>query len=194
MLKIGEVLQAASGYFSAQCYELHQPPALGSLVKIREGTKDILAIVTGAQTRGIDPSRLPVARGANDNDQDDVFKANPQLARLLVTEFNAVITGYIEDGNLHCYLPPRPGHIHSFVFACTDDETRLFSSRLDFLDALVLSPPGLFQVDEVIAASLRTFCHLHPEPEEYLVAAGKHLTALIGDQLMRLNSILKRLK
>lgn len=194
MLKIGEVIQASTGQFLAQCYQLHQPPPLGSLVKTRDGEIDILALVSGAQTRGLDPTRTPVARGEHEEAEEDVFKANPQLARLLVTEFTTIVTGHFENGLLRCYLPPRPARIHAFVRQCSDEEARLFASHLDFLDALALSPPGIFPVDEVIAASLRTFSRLQPNPEEYLIGAGKHLSLLLGEQLMRLNSILKRLK
>jgi hypothetical protein len=157
MIKFGEVIQASTGQFMAQCYLLHQPPPLGSLVKTREGEAEILALVSGAQTRGLDPSRAPVARGEHEDDENAIFKSNPQLSRLLVTEFSAIVTGYIESGILHCYLPPRPAHIHAFVHTCSDNEARLFSSRLDYLDALTLSPSSFIPMDEVIAASLRTF-------------------------------------
>lgn len=35
--KIGEVIEASTTEFTAQCYELHQPPPFGSLVEAREG-------------------------------------------------------------------------------------------------------------------------------------------------------------
>jgi hypothetical protein len=194
MSKIGEIIHASTGQFTAQCYLLHNPPPLGSLVKTLEGETEILALVSGAQTRGIDPSRVPVARGEYEDGEEALFKANPQLARLLVTEFSAVVTGYFEHGNLHCYLPPRPAHIHAFVHPCSDEEIRLFSVRLEYLDTLAISPTGLIPADEVISASLRTFSRLQIEPDDYLVKAGKHLALLLGDQLTRLNSILKRLK
>ena len=47
--------------------------------------------------------------------------------------------------------------------------------------------------DDVIAAFLRLAGRCHPEPEGFLVDAGKKLAVLLAGQLQRLNGILRRL-
>ena len=61
--KIGEIIEASTTEFTAQCYELHQPPAFGSLVKTREGDVEIYGVVCGAETTSIEPGQRLIARG-----------------------------------------------------------------------------------------------------------------------------------
>ena len=192
MDKIAEVVEARTAQFLAQCYELHNAPPLGTLTKTRDGTVETYGIVASAETRGIDPSRRPIARGENEENDDAVFTANPQLARLLTTEFTCLVVGHCRDGRMHHYLPPRPARIHSFVRTCSPKETREFTSSLGFLDILAGASRD-FAVDEVIAACLRGASEFHPNPTDFLVGAGKHLAPLLGQEYQRLNSILKRL-
>ena len=91
-IKIGEVIEAATGGFAAQCYELHNPPPFGALVRVSEGDIDIYAAVADATTTSIEPGRRPVARGGEE--EGDVFSANPQLEKLLRTEIRAVVVGH----------------------------------------------------------------------------------------------------
>jgi hypothetical protein len=61
--KVAEVIEASTAQFTAQCYELYEVPALGSLVK----TGDIYGIVCHAETAGIEPGRKPIAQGPGRN-------------------------------------------------------------------------------------------------------------------------------
>jgi len=189
--KIGEVIEASTGEFMAQCYELHQPPPFGSLVKAREGEVEIYGVVSRAETTSIEPGRRPIARGREEVEEEDVFRSSPQLARLLRTDFTALVVGHEEGQKLHHYLPPRPARIHSFVYLCDAEEIEKFSQSLDFLSILV--GVGL-QADELIAASLRHAAAAHQAPGDFLTRAGRELAVLLGGETNRLNTILRRIK
>jgi len=190
-IKTGEVIEAATGGFTAQCYELHNPPPFGALVRVSEGDIDIYAAVADASTTSIEPGRRPIARGGGEEAEGDVFDANPQLEKLLRTDFRAVVVGHKDGGGIRQYLPPRPARIHSFVYVCEPGETAEFTKSLDYLSLLVDAGE---RPDELTAASLRGVAAAHKEPRQFMVSAGKELALLLSDDTHRLNSILKRLK
>lgn len=118
-IKIGEIVETSSAGFTAQCYKLGQAPALGSLVKTRSESLEIYGIVCNVETHSIDPGRHVVARGENMEVEDEIFQANPQLARLLKTDFEVLVVGHRQGDKLYQYLPPKPAPIHSFVYTCS---------------------------------------------------------------------------
>jgi len=193
LIKIGEIIEASTGEFVAQCYELHQPPPFGSLVKTREGEIEIYGVVSGAATTSIEPGRRPIARGRDEAEEEDIYRSSPQLAKLLRTDFNALVVGHREGERLHHYLPPRPARVHSFVYLCDPEEVARFSDSFDFLSILV-NARGQGSVDELIAACLRHAAQAHQNPRTFLVKAGKELAVLIGGETSRLNTILRRIR
>jgi len=193
LFKIGEIIEASTGEFVAQCYELHQPPPFGSLVKTREGEIEIYGVVSGAATTSIEPGRRPIARGRDEAEEEDIYRSSPQLAKLLRTDFNALVVGHREGERLHHYLPPRPARVHSFVYLCESEEVARFSDSLDFLSILV-NARGQGSVDELIAACLRHAAQAHQNPHTFLIKAGKELAVLIGGETSRLNTILRRIR
>jgi len=191
--KIGEVLEASTTGFTAQCYELHQPPALGSLVKTRDGEIELYGLVYNAATTGLDPGRRPIARGKDEEDEEAVFRTSPQLLKLLKSEFSVIVVSHRKDGQLKPYLPPRPARIHGFVYPCSDDEIRNYSHSLGFLNIIVGSGLPL-PTEELIAAALRQMSRQHKDGQAFLVAAGKELATRLSGDYGRLKSILERLK
>jgi hypothetical protein len=190
-LKVGEVVEASTAQFTAQCYELHQPPPFGSLVTTREGEVDIYGAVSAATTTSIESGRRPIARGAEEVDEGAVYQSSPQLAKLLRTDFNAVVVGHRRDDRLHHYLPPRPARIHAFVYLCDAEEVAAFTQSFDFLSILVNVQ---WQADELIAALLRQAASAHQDPRRFLVGAGKELAQLLAGETNRLNTVLRRLR
>jgi hypothetical protein len=187
--KIAEVIEASTTQFSAQCYELYELPPLGSLVK----TGDIYGIVAHAETTSIEPNRKPIARGRDETSEAAIYQENPQLLKLLRSEFEAVVVGYREGERLCHYLPPTPARIHSFVYLCAPEEIREFSQSPGFLNILVntrLPVPA----DELIAAALRQMSQAHEDGRKFLVAAGKELANLLSHDFSQLKSILGRLQ
>jgi hypothetical protein len=96
-LRLGETTEAGTTGFTAQCYELYTIPPLGSLVKTTGGGVDIYGLVYFASTSGIEPGRKPVARGRDEPTEDAIYRTNPQLLKLLKSEFHAIAAGFKQD-------------------------------------------------------------------------------------------------
>ncbi|MCL2615269.1 MAG: hypothetical protein FWD30_00500 [Dehalococcoidia bacterium] len=191
--RLGEVIQASSTTFCAQCYELYSLPPLGTLVKTNEGDNELYAVVYQAFTEGIEPGRKPIARGKDEPSEEAVFKANPQLAKLLRSEFAALVVGHKRDGRVNQYLPPRPARLHGFVYECSSEEIAGFSRSYTFLTLLV-NAKAETPSDELIAAVLRLMSASQEDPRTFLVNAGKELAALLGQDYARLKAILERIR
>lgn len=191
--KVAEVIEASSAEFVAQCYQLDGAPPLGSLVKTKDESWEIYGIVYNAETHSLEPGRRVVARGKDMETEGEIFRANPQLAKLLTTDFNALVVGHRQGDSLYHYLPPKQVPIHSFVYTCQPEEVKAFTQPLDFLSLLVDARLPI-SVDEVIAACLRCASQAHDAPQVFLVKAGKELAWLLDGDAQRLNLVLKRLK
>lgn len=193
MERVGEIIEAGTTGFVAQCYELYRSPPLGSLVKTADESVVLYGIVYQATTSSLEPGRRPIARGKDETDEAAVYNSNPQLGKLLRSEFDSLVVGHKENGKLFHYLPSRPARIHGFVYQCPDDEVREFGQSLDFLNILVnarLPVPA----EEVTAAALRRMSLVFEDRQRFLVAAGKELAGLLGGEFNRLKSILGKIK
>ena len=186
--RVGEVVEANSASFTAQCYNLYDAPPLGCIV--RAGSPEIYGVVCRVATEPLDSSRPVLARGETAETEEEVFRDNPQLTRLLTSRFEALIAGHREGGSDRQYLPPLPPPVHSFVYTCGAEEVARFTSQLDLLRLLLNS--GLPIADEVLGACLRGAAASHTDPEAFMLRAGKALAAELAGDLPRLNSILKR--
>lgn len=193
--KIGEVIEASTGQFVAECYELHSPPPLGSLVKTSDGDVEIYGVVCNAATESVDPGRRPIARGKEEATEEGIYRQHPQLSKLLRTTFDTLVIGHSAGAQravpLH-YLPPRPPRVHSFVYPCEADEVRRFTQSLDFLPILLATRAGA--VDEIVSACLRQASCAHEDKRTFLIKAGKELAVLLSGDLNRLNAILRRIR
>ena len=186
--RVGEVVEATSTSFVAQCYRLYDTPPLGSLV--RSGTPPLYAVVSGVSTGPLDASRPVLARGEAAASEEEVFRENPQLERLLTSRFDALIVGHQVGEEFRHFLPPLPPRVHSFVHSCCPAEVVRFTSRLDLLHLLLNS--GVPAADEVVGACLRQAAAAHADPGEFLLEAGKALAGELASDLPRLQAILRR--
>jgi hypothetical protein len=191
--RVGEVIEAGTTSFSAQCYELYEIPPLGSLVKTGNSANELYAVVANAETSSLEPGRRPIARGKDEKDEAAIYSSSPQLAKLLRSEFGAVVVGHREGEKLYQRLPPQPARIHSFVYQCTPQEVMDFGKSFGFLNILLNASLPL-PTEELIGATLRQISRAHKDPRAFLVAAGKELAILLSGDLNRLNTILGRLK
>jgi hypothetical protein len=191
--RVGEVIEASTTDFIAQCYELYRLPPLGSLVKTRDLPLELYGVVYHAVTTSIEPGRRPIARGRDEESEEAIYQANPQLAKLLRSEFGALIVGHKSGDKLYHYLPPQPARIHGFVYLCSPEEVREFGQSFDFLNILINArlpvPP-----DELIAACLRQMSQVHEDRHAFLVATGKELATLLSSDFSQLKAILGRLR
>jgi len=190
---VGEVIEASTTEFVAQCYELYQSPPLGSLVKTIDLPVELYGIVYYATTASLEPGRRPIARGKDEASEEAIYHSSPQLLKLLRTEFSALVVGYRENENLYRHLPPKPARIHGFVHRCHPDEVREFSQSFDFLN-LLLNAHVPVSAEELVAASLRQMSQVYEDHHAFLVAAGKELAILLSGEFNRLKAILGRLR
>ena len=193
MQRVGEVIEASTTDFVAQCYELYQSPPLGSMVKTTDLPVELYAIVYNATTTSLEPGRRPIARGRNEATEEEIYRSSPQLLKLLHTEFSALVVGYRENENLYHYLPPKPARIHSFVYHCSPEEVKEFSQSFTFLNMLINAHLPV-STEELVSACLRQMSEVYEDRHSFLVAAGKELTILLSGQFNQLNAILERIK
>jgi hypothetical protein len=191
--RAGEVIEASTTDFVAQCYELYELPSLGSLVKTQEPGVEQFGIVYRATTTSFEPGRRPVARGKDEASEEAIYQANPQLTKLLRSEFRALVVGHREADKLHHYLPPRPARLHGFVYLCSPEEVREFSQSFGFLNILVNTHLPIAS-SEIIAAALRQMSRVQEDQHAFLVSAGKELAILLSGDYSQLKAILGRLK
>ena len=191
--RVGEVIEASTTDFVAQCYELYQSPPLGGLVKTVDLPVELYGIVYNATTTSLEPGRRPIARGKDEATEEAVYQSSPQLLKLLRSEFGALVVGHRQDGKLYQYLPPKPSRIHSFVYLCSPEEVKEFSQSFDFLNMLIntrLPVPA----EELAAACIRQMSQVYEDRQAFLVAAGKELAILLSGELNKLKAILGRIK
>ena len=189
--RVGEVVEASTVELTAQCYRLDGAPPFGSLVRATEGQREIYAVVARVSTGSLDAGRRVTPRGADEHDEAALFEHNPELAALLRTELHALVVGFRDEsgGVLH-RLPPHPPRLHGFVHACDAAELRAFTERLDYLATLVTTTARV-PADELIGATLRQAAAVRDDRRAYLVAAGKRLAAMLGNDVQRLGTILR---
>ena len=191
--RVGEVIEASTTEFVAECYELYELPPLGSLVSVGDADEKTFGIVYHATTTSVDPGRRPIARGKDAASEAEIYQSSPQLLQLLRSEFNVLAVGHRLDGRLYHYLPPQPARVHSFVHLCPPEEVQNFSQSFAFLNILVnahLPVPA----DELIAACLRQMSQAHEDRHSFLVTAGKELAVMLSGQFDKLKAILERIK
>ena len=191
--RVGEVIEASTTDFVAQCYEIYQSPPLGSLVKTTDLSVELYGIVYHATTGSIEPGRRPIARGKDEAIEEEIYRSNPQLSRLLKSEFNALVVGHRQDNKLYHYLPPKPARIHSFVYLCPPEEIKEFGQSFDFLNILINTHLPV-SVEELVSACLRQMSQAYEDRHSFLVAAGKELAILLSGQYNQLKAILGRIR
>lgn len=192
-VKIAEVVESSTASFIAQCYELYGLPPLGGLVKTGAAGAELYGVVCNAGTSGIEPGRRPIARGRDEPSEEAIYQSNPQLLKLLRSEFSALILGHRQDGKILYYLPPRPARIHGFVYLCSPEEVRDFSRCFDFLSLLVNARLPI-PTEELISACLRQMGAAHEDRHTFLVGAGRELAILLSGNYNQLKTILGRIR
>jgi hypothetical protein len=190
--RVGEVIEASTTEFVAECYELYELPPLGSLVSVGDAAEQTFGIVYHATTASVEPGRRPIARGKDEASEEGVYKSSPQLEKLLRSEFSALVVGHGNGEVIRQYLPPKPARIHSFVYLCPSEQVKDFSHSLDFL-GLLLGTSLSVSVEELIAATLRQMSHAHEDRQAFLKAAGRELATLLSSNYSRLKVILGRI-
>jgi len=196
MVRIGEIVATSSNSLTAASFTLHQPPALGSLVKVdmERGSNTVYAVVCYGGTAGLEPGRRVVRRSTADVHDAAIYAEHPQLQKTLRTEFQALLVGYEgRDGRAHQHLPPQPPPLHYSVWACDGAEVTRFSERRGYFRSL-LATVGEIPPEQLLAAHIRETTAARGGDSEWLASAARDVAALLRGEYDRLMSVLQAIE
>ena len=188
--RVGEVVESNSTSFTAQCYRLYDAPPLGSFV--RAGDPPIHGVVYRITTEPLDAARPVLARGESAATEEDIFRNNPQLERLLTSRFEVVIVGHQGPGSQVPLLPPLPPRVHAFVHACSSKEVIQLAGHTGWIGLLLSS--GIPVADQVVGACFREAAAVHADGPAFLLRVCKDLAGELAGDLPRLNAILRTVR
>jgi hypothetical protein len=189
-MKIGEIIETTTSGFVAESEELNRPPALGSLVKVQVGGADYAyGVVSYGTTTSPEPGRRAVRRSTDEVFDEAIYDEHPQLWRILHTEFNVILVGWVEDGVIHQHLPPQPPPLHHSVYQCEPEEVKAFTQQLYYL-RLLLSAPGEVSSEQFVAAHVREAYRQRGEDAKWLERAAREMASLLKHEYERLMTLL----
>ena len=190
MESIGEVIESSTTEFTTQCRELYSSPALGSLIV--SGSADLVyGVVSHVTTKSLDPGRRPRVMGIESDTEEDIYSKNPQISRLLCTEFTSIAVGYSMDGNIYQYMPPYPPKIHALVFKPNIGQLDKFVDTLKFISILLDSK--FPSADETLVAFVRETSACVGEVDSFRISMGREISRLLSADTQRLTNILSRI-
>ena len=188
--RVGEVVEANSTSFAAQCYRLYDAPALGSFV--RAGDPAVHGVVYRVTTEPLDATRPVLARGESAASEEEIFRNNPQLERLLTSRFEVLIVGHQDQDVSVPVLPPLPPRVHAFVHICSSEDAMRLAGQTGWIRSLLSS--GIPVADQVVGACLREASSAHEDGPAFLMRACKDLAGELAGDLPRLNAILRTVR
>jgi hypothetical protein len=191
-MKAGEIVAVSTTTFTAQSYELNQSPAFGSLLRVpsaREMT--YYALCYGSETGSIEPGRHAVAWGRGEDDEEDIYRRQPQLGQVLRTTFDALLVGYASGERTVQRVPAMPPHLHALVYEAGSEETAAFNGDLAYLRFVLRTP--LPNADDFIAAAIMHAYQAGHRDRAFLVAAGRTVARLLEPEHERVMNILELL-
>ncbi len=193
---LGEVVEANTTTFVAQCFEPEQltfppMPALGSWIRSQdEETGNLIyGVVCYAAITPVDAVHRARALGLS---VQELREQQPQIFAMLRTDFRSAIVGFASEGRIYQYLPPRPPQIHQPVYRCSEREVAEFCRSFEFLRTL-LKVEGI-PTDELVAAVLRQSYRILNRDRNWLLQAGRHLSLLLRDNYEYLSAILRKIE
>ncbi len=187
---IGEVIASNTIAFSAvvkSTFGAALPVKFGELVKTETSGMKIFGIISLIEHAPTEPNRKVAPHG---KPKAELKREMPQVFELLQTEFRALVVGYETARGVVSAVPPVPPDLHDFAYLATEDEQKNFFSKSPaFLRTILNSRDA--SPDELLVAFLRNYHAYLSRPQ--LIAIGKELSYLLGDDHRRLESILSRL-
>jgi hypothetical protein len=114
--------------------------------------------------------------------------------RLVPIEISVLAVGYQEKEEIFQGLPPQPPLSLDVLYKCDATELRRFTRELDYV-RLVLNSPRI-PADELLVAHLRRSAAAQPveQRRQFLVNAGREIARLLNNDLIRLDTLLKRIR
>lgn len=194
MSYLGEVLLTNTTEFNAQAVNVNESPDFGNFVKVLNKEETIFGVVYQISTGSIDNSRKPMAFGKS---EVDLLREQPQLLHLLKTDFSCITIGHqkaeLQEKRKYLgYLPGRPPKIHSFVESCNQQEIKVITDDLKYIQFL-LAFNGSF-TDQLLSACIRQGYLANQQSKDFLVKTGKYLLPLLRHDLDRFNLIFRSVR
>lgn len=190
-LQVGRVLRASTRGFVVGCRVMGPDiPAFGSFVRadLRPANISVYGLIYDVVLRDD-----PLARRFVMAEPPEEVIRDQRENRQVPIEVGVLAVGCRMEGRIvHC-IPPQPPVTMDILYRCTPDEVLEFTRRLDYF-RLVLDAPHV-PTDELLLASLRVAADVRPPQERrlFLIEAGRELTRLLSNDLLRLDSLLRRL-
>jgi hypothetical protein len=189
MVEIGRVLRASTDGFT--CGTRSQDifhPSFGSFVMTshEDGEMAVVGLITAIRIDD-DPlvRQLIMANGLNQSALRD-----QRENRLVPVEIDVLNIGYVHQGSVFHYLPPRPPLSLDVVYLCDAESVEYFTQKMDFL-RLIVNASNVSTVD-LLGASLRKAADARPSgsQHEFLVRAGRQLAGLLSHDMSMLQYVL----
>lgn len=185
------VLRSSLAGFTAGCITL-QPdsPCFGDLVKAEQGNFQSLGLIYDVKMHD-DPVVRQVILA---NQLEHELVLDQRENRLAPIEISVLMVGWLANQTMRCGLPPQPPLCLDKVTICEETELRNFSADLTYL-RLILNASGV-SADELLAAHLKRAADSRAVEARYpfLLSAGRELAYLLSTDLIRLESLLKRIR
>jgi hypothetical protein len=195
---VGEVVETSLTQYTAQTYRLDEPPPFGGLVRVKDraGTCEIFGAVFHIATGGLDPGRRATTRATNAPPARDeqVYTDNPQLSRLLKTEFGVLVLGCSRDsGQTFSYVyPDYPPPLHYSVCLCPDELLAQFTNEKSYLRTILET--RRIPSEELAASLLRRAAKARGETagREFLVESLRYIARLLKQDYERFKIIVEK--
>ncbi len=198
-LAIGSVLRAdIRGFVIASRIPEPAVPTFGTFVRapIQHGQAEVIGLVYDIRLQD-DPFLKNLAVTVMDESTAEFREVirDQQENRVIPVEISVVAIGYQQiqnDAPRYIYgFPPQPPMILRRINVCSEEEVRLFTKHPDFMRVLL----GNYDIpaDELIPTAIQRAVSVQlPETRtEFLLACGKYLARLMGNEPMRLEKILR---
>ena len=191
-LRVGRVLRASTRGFVIGCVVLRpNMPAFGSLVRADARPPEDAVYGLIYDVRLEDDAFMRHFIGANPPEET---VRDQRENRQVPIEVSVLTVGCSVGSAIHHHLPAQPPVALDWLYLCTDEEMRIFTSRFDYL-RLALDAKEV-PADELVAANLRLAADAHSEGtrESFLVDSGRELARLLSGDPVRLEGLLRRLQ
>ncbi len=190
-LRVGRILRTDSRLFVVGCQVLRANiPAFGALIHVAlpVGNGSIYGLIYDVSIEDDLFARQLVTIDLSDEVVRDM-RENRQVP----IEVSVLAVGCSDGGMIRHCLPAQPPMSLDWLYQCTGEEVRAFTSRFDYF-RLVLEAREV-PADELLAASLRAAAIARPEDERvaFLVEAGRELARLLARDWVRLEGLLCRI-
>ncbi len=194
-IPVGWVLRSSTIGFAVGC-RVQQPtmPNFGDLVKVPLSTLAddifVFGLIYDIQVPD-DPSvRQLILAG----EMESVMIMDQRDNRLVPIEVSVLVVGFQQGEQIIQGLPPQPPVSMDQLFLCDEENIRRFTDKLDYIRLTLNS--AQIPAEELLVANLRQATAARPPEEQrgFVLKAGRELARLLSSDLVKLDSILRRIK